>query len=332
MFDTLAYGVTTQQPTKPADEPKLAAAMDFLVVRNSDAQCEPDCPEWISAEGRIVPETAGKLAKFLADPARRKLPLILNSGGGSIYAAVAMGRMIRKYKMDTGVGQTLFTHCQKTGPQTGACKSDGLLQGAEGVAFPNRAYCASACPLVLLGGIHRVVDPVSFVGVHEPKGETQPYIDHYLIKYRMEKGKKHILSKSLVKRTYLKKKTITGITPTLRVELNKYLNEIGGSPEILAEMEKAQPETMNWISYYSGDRERLGLVTANTRTLASLIGADTCTLNLANNSNCIHLKAKELFVAKPFEREIASKSWAQIIAPQQPQPVGQKCFVLSGCG
>ncbi len=313
VFDTMAYGATTAQPAKPADGTVLAPVMDFLVVRKSDGQCEPDCAEWISAEGRIVPETAGKLAKFLGDPERRKLPLILNSGGGSIEAAVAMGRIIRKYKMDTGVGQTFFTHCQKADPQTGKCKSDGVLQDAEGVAFPNRSYCASACPLVLLGGVHRVVDPGSFVGLHEPRGDSQPYIDHYLIKYRMENGKKHILSKNFVNRTYLKKKTIVGITPKLRVELDKYLKEMGGSLEILAEMEKAQPENMNWISYYSHDRERLGLVTNNTRTLASLIGVDTCTLKLAKDSNCIHLKAKEPEVTKPLENEVVSKSWLPII-------------------
>src|SRR5664279_3507672 len=102
----MSYGATTPQPAKPADGTILAPVMDFLVVLKSDGQCEPDCAEWISAEGRIVPETAGKLAKFLGDPERRKLPLILNSGGGSIEAAVAMGRIIRKNKMDTGVGQT----------------------------------------------------------------------------------------------------------------------------------------------------------------------------------------------------------------------------------
>ena len=287
--------------------------MDFLVVRGSTERCEPDCPDWISAEGRIVPETAGKLAKFLADPEKRKLPLILNSGGGSVEAAVAMGRLIRKYKMDTGVGQTLFTRCSKKDPQTGKCVSDSVLQDAEGVAYPNRAYCVSACPLVLLGGLHRVVDAASFVGLHEPRRDSQPYIDRYLIKYRMENGKKHILSKNFVNRIYLKKKTIVGISPKLRVELDKYLNEMGGSLEILAEMEKAQPETMNWISFYSHDRERLGLVTANARTLDSLIGADTCTLKLAKDSNCIHVKAKEPDVAKPVEKEAVSKSWLPII-------------------
>ncbi len=309
---TTSSSATAPQPAKPANDPQLAPAMDFLVVRYSSPRCEPDCPEWIAAEGRIVPETAGRLAKFLADPARRKLPLILNSGGGSIEAAVAMGRMIRKYEMDTGVGQTMILGCPNAQRDAGTCKSDGVLLAFDGEAFPYGAYCASACPLVLLGGMHRVVDPSSFVGVHEPKGDIQPYIDHYLIKYRMENGRKHIISKTYINRTYLKKKTIVGITPKLRVELNKYLNEMGGSLEILAEMEKAQPEDMNWLNNYSGDRERLGLVTANLRPLISLVGAKICTDVLGKAHNCIHLKAKEPYVAKPFERESVTKSWLAI--------------------
>jgi hypothetical protein len=312
MFDTMAYGATTAQPAKPADGTVLAPVMDFLVVRNSTPECEPDCPEWISAEGRIVPETAGRLAKFLADPARRKLPLILNSGGGSIEAAVAMGRMIRKYKMDTGVGQTIITDCTNSQRDAGTCKPDVALRAFDGRAFASRAYCASACPLVLLGGIHRVVDPSSFVGVHEPKGDSQPYIDRYQIKYRIENGKKHIISKTFVNRTYLKKKTVIGITPTLRVELDKYLKEMGGSLEILAEMEKAQPETMNWISYYSGDRERLGLVTEYLRPLVMLVGPLVCSITPDRAENCVHLATKNPNVTRPFEREPPTKSWLAI--------------------
>ena len=312
LMNCLAFGATRPQPAKSSGDPNLGPVMDFLVVRNSDAQCEPDCPEWIAAEGRIVPETAAKLAKFLQVPARHKLPLILNSGGGSIEAAVAMGRVIRKYKMDTGVGQTWIIGCSTVEREAGSCKPDDALHAFNGRAFASRAYCASACPLVLLGGIHRVVDPSSFVGVHEPKGESQPYIDHYLIKYRMENGKKHILSKRFVNRTYLKKKTIIGITPRLRVELDKYLKEMGGSLEILAEMGKAQPENMNWLSFPSGDRERLGLVTEYLRNLVSLVGVIACVIKPDMAENCVHLKTKDPDVTKPFEREPPTKSWLAI--------------------
>jgi len=312
LIGTTSSSAAVRQPAKPADNPQLAPVMDFLVVRSSGIECEPDCPEWIAAEGRIVPETAGRLAKFLADPSRRKLPLILNSGGGSIEAAVAMGRMIRKYKMDTGVGQTIIAACLHAQRDAGTCKPDSALGAFDGRAFASRAYCASACPLVLLGGIHRVVDPSSFVGVHEPKGDSQPYIDHYLIKYRMENGKKHIISKTYVNRTYLKKKTIVGITPKLRMELDKYLKEMGGSLEILAEMEKAQPETMNWISYYNGDRERLGLVTEYMRPLVMLVGPLMCSIKPDRAENCVHLATKDPNVIRPFERETETKAWLAI--------------------
>jgi hypothetical protein len=43
----------TPESSVPADEP-----MRFVVVRSSQAGCEPKCAEWISAEGAIVLSTA----------------------------------------------------------------------------------------------------------------------------------------------------------------------------------------------------------------------------------------------------------------------------------
>ena len=54
----------------PADEP-----MRFVVVRSSQAGCEPKCAEWISAEGAIVLSTAEQFAKkFVRSLGGRKLP------------------------------------------------------------------------------------------------------------------------------------------------------------------------------------------------------------------------------------------------------------------
>ena len=306
----LAVGHAAPAPTpvaaKPAETTKPATIvepeMDFWVMRYSDPKCEPDCPEWIAAEGKIVPQTSAKLQRFLADPAVRKLPLVLNSGGGSIYSALSMGRMLRKYKMDTAVGKSLFNSCPPKRGNLGGCNPDPILKAYDGRATQMRAYCASACPLVLLGGMHRVVDQLSLVGLHEPIGQTQPYVDHFWIKYRMVHGKKQIISRSFVKRTYMAKKTVVGITPKLKMELSSYIREMGGSLDILAEMDKAAPKDMNWISYHSYERERLGLVTANFRSLDSLVAVNVCTDRLGKSINCIHLKAKEPYVAHPFER------------------------------
>ena len=288
---------TQSAPPKRSEPP-----MNFLIVRDSSQWCEPTCPEWISAEGKIEANTANKLARLLQNPALRKLPLVLHSGGGSINAALAMGRMVRAYKMDTAVGQATLIGCAPRDRDVGKCKPRADFQAFDGTASAGRAYCGSACPLVLLGGMHRVVDPSSLVGLHEPVAISQPYTDRYRVTYRMVHGKKQIISKTFVKRTYLAKRTEVGISPRIRGELTSYLNAMGGSVDIISEMGKAAPTDMNWISYASGDREKLGLVTANFRRLDMLIGVKVCSDKGVLASNCVHLKIAESWQGKPFDR------------------------------
>jgi len=303
---SLALGASTPAPktapSKTEENRNTEPNMSFLVVRASYSWCEPDCIQWISAEGKIETDTASKLAKLLEDPKLRKLPIVINSGGGSITSALAMGRMIRKYKMDAAVGHTYITACAQIEREKGQCKADPILKAHDGKATPYRAYCGSACPLMLLGGMHRVVDPQSYIGLHQPTNTSRPYRDWYSVRYRIVKGKKEIISKTFVKRVYEKTKIEVGITPRIREKLIPYLREMGGSPDILVEMSKAAPKDMNWISYASRDREKLGLVTANFRTLDTLVGINLCGTKGLKPDNCIHLKAKERAVLRPFDR------------------------------
>lgn len=48
--------------------------MSFVVVRGSNSSCNPDCPEWISAQGVITSQTPQKLRHFLATLGNRRLP------------------------------------------------------------------------------------------------------------------------------------------------------------------------------------------------------------------------------------------------------------------
>ncbi len=291
-----------KEPAKTDEKKNSEPDMSFVVVRASYSWCEPDCIQWISAEGKIETNTAEKFAQLLNDPKLRKLPVVVNSGGGSITSALAMGRLIRKYKMDTAVGRTNLTACTQDDREKGKCKADPVLKAHDGKATPYRAYCGSACPLMLLGGMHRVVDPASYIGLHQPTNTSRPYRDWYTIRYRMVKGKKEIISRTFVKRVYEKTKIEVGITPRIRENLIPYIKQMGGSPDILVEMSKAAPKDMNWISYASRDREKLGLVTANFRTLDTLVGVNLCGKKGVQPENCIHLKAKEVAVMRPFDR------------------------------
>ena len=82
--------------------------MAFVVVRSGEPGCEPTCPEWISAEGGIAANTPAQLKKLLKTLGGRKLPIVVSSPGGDVDAALALGRMIRQYKLDVAVGKTRF--------------------------------------------------------------------------------------------------------------------------------------------------------------------------------------------------------------------------------
>ncbi len=91
--------------------PDLGPTMRFVVVRSNAPGCEPTCPEWISAEGTIEAGTPALFKRTLKTLGGRKLPIVVNSPGGNVDAALTLGRMIRKNKLDIAVGKTWFVGC-----------------------------------------------------------------------------------------------------------------------------------------------------------------------------------------------------------------------------
>jgi len=342
------HAATTQpaNPAKKQDTPLQEPPMRFDIIRLSSTACEPLCPEWISAEGRIMPNTAGTLAALLKNADYRKLPILINSGGGSIESAVAMGRTIRKYQMTTAVGKTFIFGCPEADRLTNKCKLDAITKTYNGMAMPIEAYCASACPLMLLGGTVRVIEPYALVGLHEPRAESHPYVDQYRLLYRIEGGHKHLISKTFFKRTYMAKKEVVGITPALRHELVPFLKDMGGDPAILTEMDKATPRDMNWIKPNTGERERLGLTSNGgarvTASFESLTSAKSCKADTAPLPNCIFFKEKTPVASAPPTPTVAQPKsgggtcflvgGCNYPPVQQATPAATPCFILDGCG
>lgn len=89
----------------------------------------------VSAVGRIEAGTGADFATFLQENAGKAKRIWLHSSGGSLSDALAMGRAIRKAKLDTAV--------------------------------PENAYCASSCPLVFAGGVAREAGRRTWIGVHQ---------------------------------------------------------------------------------------------------------------------------------------------------------------------
>ncbi|MBV8105688.1 MAG: hypothetical protein JO223_13880 [Hyphomicrobiales bacterium] len=141
-------------PPRPRGDPP----MRIVRVMSSDPACEPNCPEWISAEGMILPGTAAAFRKAIFDLDGRRLPVLISSHGGSLGAALQMGELIRERRLAVAVARTLIANCPERTP---------VCPGARGQAITGGAVCASACPLILAGGVERLVGPVPMVGVHQ---------------------------------------------------------------------------------------------------------------------------------------------------------------------
>ena len=85
--------------------------------------------------GTIVPGAAASFADEIARRGDYVETVALNSPGGSVEDALVIGRLIRESGFSTAVG-------------------DGAL-------------CGSSCPLVLAGGVERIVSDNAAVGVHQ---------------------------------------------------------------------------------------------------------------------------------------------------------------------
>ncbi len=163
-------------PTGMAAEPE----MRFVVVRSNQAGCEPTCTEWISARGAIGPQTPALLKATLKALAGRKLPVVLVSSGGDMAAAMALGRIIRKNKLNVAIGTTVFVGCQRDEENCTANDNRGAHFIGEAAS---RGICLRACALVLASGIRRIagegtlVDSVPMVGANA--ADTRRLVVYY---------------------------------------------------------------------------------------------------------------------------------------------------------
>ncbi len=94
--------------------PRVAPPMRFVRVTSADPACKPNCPEWLSAEGRIEPGTAKAFADAVANLKGRRLPILIHSPGGSVPDAGAMGELIRAKGLAVAVARTLIANCPES--------------------------------------------------------------------------------------------------------------------------------------------------------------------------------------------------------------------------
>jgi hypothetical protein len=128
--------------------------MRFELRQEGPAQiCGSKCRLFISANGAITADTPRDFELFARDRDLTGASVVLDSDGGSVHGAIALGRAIRKLGLDTSVGRTVDL--------------DGAGQGQPRAKLSPRADCESMCAFVLVAGVHRFVPAQARVMVHQ---------------------------------------------------------------------------------------------------------------------------------------------------------------------
>lgn len=137
-----------------AGVPDRALPMRFeLRLQGPADACGTTCKVWISATGSITADTPRDFKLFAQGHDLSMATVVLDSDGGSVLGAIALGREIRRRALSTTVGRTIDLGITERGK-------------ARAVLSPHAA-CDSMCAFLLLGGLNRNVPPEARVRVHQ---------------------------------------------------------------------------------------------------------------------------------------------------------------------
>jgi hypothetical protein len=115
------------------------------------ATCAQDCAGWIGAVGVITSETPAKFEEFSSGRNLKGATVVLDSSGGSVLDAIALGRRWRGLGLRTTVGIVIERE------SAGSVARDTIPE----------AYCESMCVFLLLSGNTRTVPDGAHVRVHQ---------------------------------------------------------------------------------------------------------------------------------------------------------------------
>jgi hypothetical protein len=122
-----------------------------LPMKFSWVACQPNCRGWISAVGIVTAETPRDFDDFARDHQLKGETVVLDSSGGSVNDAIALGRRFRALEMFTTVGVSVLTPSAR----------------GERAHVSPEAYCESMCVFLLLSGKSRYVPEQAHVRVHQ---------------------------------------------------------------------------------------------------------------------------------------------------------------------
>ena len=113
--------------------------------------CEPNCGGWVSAVGIVTADSPKDFDEVARGHQLAGATIVLDSSGGSVNDAIALGRRWRSLGALTTVGVSIQSR---------------TAQGDRASVIPD-AYCESMCVFLLLSGKTRYVPRAAHVRVHQ---------------------------------------------------------------------------------------------------------------------------------------------------------------------
>lgn len=220
--------------------------MHVYIVRSAEPGCEPTCAEWIAAQGRIDAGSIGKFKKVLKQLGKNKLPVFINSSGGTVDGGLAIGRLIRANGLDVAVSKTEFAVCAPNDPACRKAKSKGVMSG---LPKSQLSKCASACVFVLAGGTRRLASERTFVGVHQFTSYRSKVLRTYRIEPPKLWGGPARPRKILISEKFISGKTVqTPAKDKVYENVRKYFAEMGVGDGVMRLLMSAPPNSIHWLT------------------------------------------------------------------------------------
>jgi hypothetical protein len=155
-FVALAFAVPVLLLPSPSrgSAGALPLPMHFSLRLQGPADtCGGACRVLVEANGVITADTPEDFETFAREHNLAGALVVLDSLGGSVHGAIALGRDIRRLGLDTTVGRIETLKDRRRAPPRAKVLPD--------------ADCESMCAFVLIAGVHRTVPPEARVMVHQ---------------------------------------------------------------------------------------------------------------------------------------------------------------------
>ncbi len=235
-------------PATDKTAPVPPASMKVVLVTSSAEGCRPTCSEWIAAQGMIDSDTLPQFKKVLRALGSKKVPILIDSGGGVVDESLAIGRLIRAKELDVVVSKTTVLKCEDGAPGCKGGKSQGPVIG---MPVARLSKCASSCAFILAAGKRRIVGPMAFVGVHQVKTlRTTAQIQQ---KFRIEKqtvwGIPTETRRTLISEKLVNQRTTEAKTPdSAYAKIAKYFEEMGVHEPIMPILKSTPNSSIHWLT------------------------------------------------------------------------------------